>query len=127
MNVAQEMVYEFHRKFEFTRNLVPTLIDTELGLIRHKHTLEEMEELRQAIESQNMIAIADALCDVLYFIIGTGVAYGIPLEAIFAEVHRSNMTKERPLGGGDAKAVKGKDYSPPDIASIIKHKLRSEK
>lgn len=120
------MVWDFHAKFGFTRNLVPTLIDTELGLIRHKHTLEEMEELKKAIEAQDLMGIADGLSDVLYFIIGTGVAYGIPLEDVFSEVHRSNMSKERPPGGGDAKAVKGKDYFKPDIASIIKHKRRDE-
>jgi len=126
MNQEQQMVWDFHAKFDFTRNLVPTLIDTDLGLVRHKHTLEEMAELKKAIKAQDLVSISDALCDVLYFIIGTGVAYGIPLEEVFAEVHHSNMSKERPPGGGDAKAVKGKDYFKPDIASIIKHKKRLE-
>lgn len=125
MNGWQQMVYDFHTKFGFTKNQNPTLIDTNLGLIRHKHTLEEMDELKEAIESQNLVTISDALCDVLYFIIGTGVAYGIPLDECFSEVHRSNMSKERPPGGGDAKAVKGRDYFKPDIASIIETKKRT--
>ena len=53
------------------------------------------------------IKIADALADLLYFIYGTAVAYGIDMESVFLEIHRSNMTKIRPAGGGDKKAVKG--------------------
>ncbi len=34
----------------------------------------------------------------------------------FEEVHRSNMTKEN---NGNGKAIKGKDYSPPDLKTFI--------
>ena len=115
------MVAEFHRKFGFTENHSPTQIYRELGRVRHHHTLKEMDELRNAIENCDLVEVADALGDLLYFIYGTGVAYGIDLEPIFAEIHRSNMTKERPDPDVyvDAKAVKGKNYTPPDISSII--------
>jgi hypothetical protein len=39
---------------------------------------------------------------------------GIDLEPVLKEVHRSNMTK-RPPGETAAKAIKGPDWSPPDI------------
>jgi len=126
MNREQQMVWDFHTKFGFTRNMTPTLIDPELGLIRHKHTLEEMHELEMAIKSDDLVAIADALGDVLYFIIGTGVAYGVPLARVFSEIHHSNMTKDKPEGGGDKKAMKGRKYIPPNIESIIKQTKRAE-
>lgn len=121
MNREQKMVYDFHEKFGFTLNITPTHIDHELGLVRHYHTEKEMEELKQAIEEDDLVKIADALGDVLYFVYGTGLAYGLDLEPVFAEIHRSNMTKDRPDPKQyiDAKAVKGPDYMPPDIASII--------
>lgn len=121
MNEEQTMVRAFHQKFGFTINETPTHISFELGEVRHHHTLKEMEELKQAIDNDDLIEIADALADLLYFIYGTGVAYGIDLKPVFAEVHRSNMTKERPDPNKyvDTKAVKGKNYSPPDINSII--------
>jgi len=127
MNQEQLMVKEFHQKFGFTINDTPTQIDMSLGSVRHTHTLKEMDELLSAIATENLVEIADALGDVLYFIYGTGVAYGVDLEPVFAEIHRSNMTKERPDPTQyiDAKAVKGKDYSPPDIESIISDGLRS--
>lgn len=119
MSEQQEKVKDFHRKFGFTLNETPTHIPIILGQLRHKDTLKEMEELRKAILSDDLVKIADALGDVKYFIRGTAAAYGIPIDRVFDEVHRSNMTKERPPGGGDAKAVKGKDYSPPDLSFIL--------
>lgn len=121
MNREQNMVKEFHKKFGFTISEAPTIVDTELGLVRHKHTLEEMGELENAILEGDIIKIADALGDLLYFIYGTGVAYGIPLGSVFKEIHRSNMSKERPDPTVyiDAKAVKGEDYSPPNLNTLF--------
>ena len=126
MNQEQAMVKTFHEKFGLTTNETPTQIDSELGRIRHWHTEFEMAELKVAIIQEDLVKIADALADVLYFIYGTGVAYGIDLEPVFAEVHRSNMTKDRPDPKQyiDAKAVKGPEYIPPDIESIICAELR---
>ena len=124
MNPEQEMVKEFHKKFGFTINDNPTVVDTKLGLVRHNHTLEEMSELEQAILKGDIIKIADALGDLLYFIYGTGVAYGIPLGVVFEEIHRSNMSKDRPdpTQYVDAKAVKGENYTPPDLTSLLTEK-----
>jgi len=128
MNQEQAMVRAFHKKFGFTTNDTPVLIDPELGLVRHMHTIKEMDELEAAIVEENLVEIADALGDVLYFIYGTGAAYGIDLQQVFAEIHRSNMTKDRPDPNVyvDAKAVKGPNYTPPDIASIINGGVRSK-
>lgn len=119
MSEQQEKVKEFHQKLGFTVNETPTLISIELGLIRHKDTLKEMTELISAILDEDLIEIADALGDVMYLIRGTAAAYGLPIDRVFNEIHRSNMTKERPPGGGDAKAVKGKGYRPPDLSFIL--------
>lgn len=43
-----------------------------------------------------------------------------PMDRVFAEVHRSNMTKE---GGGkraDGKILKGPGYESPDIAAVLR-------
>lgn len=129
MNKEQKMVRRFHKKFGFTLNEIPTNIDRELGMIRHKHTLREMDELREAIETGNLTKIADALADSLYLLYGTAVAYGIDLEPVFAEIHRSNMTKDRPNPDKDvdAKALKGENYSPPDLESIIEDQRNNRK
>ncbi len=128
LNKEQSMVAEFHRKFGFTINSSPTRIDRELGRVRHYHTSNELAELGTAIEQDDLVEVADALGDLLYFIYGTGVAYGIDLGVVFAEIHRSNMSKERPdpTQYVDAKAVKGADYTPPNLEAILQSSNKSE-
>ncbi len=112
------MVREFHAKFGFTTNDRPTLLDEELFKVRHTHTLSELGELWDAYYiEKDLSKIADAIGDAVYFLKGTANAFGIDLEPIFEEIHRSNMTKTKPEG--DAKAIKGPGYSPPDLQAII--------
>jgi len=124
MNKEQLMVKRFHEKFGFTLHDEPTPISEKQAEDRSKILEEEAEELRTALFSKDIIKIADAIGDVIYVAYGTGVACGIDMEPILPEIHRSNMTKEKPIGC-TGKAVKGKNYSPPDIESIIKHRRRS--
>lgn len=121
MNNEQRMVREFHKKFGFTINDNPTIISEELGNVRQAHTLKEVEELKEAMDNKDLIEIADALVDIQYFIYGTAIAYGIDLEPCFAEIHRSNMSKDRPdpTQYVDAKAVKGPNYSPPNLTQCL--------
>ena len=50
---------------------------------------------------------------------GAAVEMGVDLEPVFAEVHRSNMSKD---GGKDAggKVLKGPSFTPPNIAQELK-------
>lgn len=121
MNEEQRLVEAFHKKFKFTANPVnevPTPIPQYLAKRRLQFMREEIRELRDATEARDIIAIADALADILYFTYGTAVAYGIDMTPIFAEVHRSNMTKS-PTLGKDGKATKGPGYEFPKIARLL--------
>lgn len=81
---------------------------------------EELRELIDAAIAEDEVAFADALADLSYVVTGTAVAFGMPLEQLVEEVHRSNMTKD--VGTG-FKPTKGKDYSPPDIEAVLwRHK-----
>lgn len=67
----------------------------------------------------DMIAAADGLADLQYVTEGTALEFGIPLADVFAEVHRSNMTKTgQPDSGG--KIAKGDGYEPPQIDCILR-------
>jgi predicted HAD superfamily Cof-like phosphohydrolase len=58
-----------------------------------------------------------------YVIYGTACEYGIPLDAVLDEVHRSNMSKlgadGRPVYRTDGKVLKGPAFRPPDIAAVL--------
>ena len=53
-----------------------------------------------------------------YVLLGGAVASGRPAAESFAEVHRSNMTKEL-VADGTGMARKGAAYSPSQLATII--------
>jgi predicted HAD superfamily Cof-like phosphohydrolase len=82
---------------------------------------EEYQEYQDAEDAADAVKIADGLADIVYVAYGTALCYGIDLDAVLAEVHASNMTKEpsREPGG---KAIKGLRYRGPDIARIVSGK-----
>ncbi len=88
---------------------------------------EEVAELRRGGASGDVIAVADALADIVYVAYGTACVYGIDLDAVLDEVHASNMTKlgsdGRPLHRGDGKVLKGPGYRPPDIAGVLSRQV----
>jgi predicted HAD superfamily Cof-like phosphohydrolase len=57
---------------------------------------EETDELQQAIQEKDIVEVLDAICDLLYVAIGNAtMVFGLKdkLEAAYAEVQASNMSK----------------------------------
>jgi predicted HAD superfamily Cof-like phosphohydrolase len=84
---------------------------------------EEFNELCDAEEANDLVEIADALADIIYIACGTAVSYGIPLDKVFEEVHRSNMAKlvdGKVLRREDGKVQKPEGWTPPDIEGVLK-------
>ena len=56
---------------------------------------EELQELKEAIEENDIVEIADALCDIQYVLSGAILEFGLgeKFPALFNEVQRSNMSK----------------------------------
>lgn len=114
----QEQVKAFHQKYEVLINDRPTIISPMLALCRTRYIIEEVGELAKAQTESNIVEIADALVDILYFVFGTALIYGLDLEPLFDEIQRSNMSKTGrcQITG---KILKGDSYSPPDLRSLI--------
>ena len=93
----------------------------ERKALRQQLILEECVEFVDAQREDDMVGIADALADLIYVIVGCALEYGIPLDKVFDEVQRSNMTKLRNgiIKRDDGKILKGKDFEEPDIKSIL--------
>jgi predicted HAD superfamily Cof-like phosphohydrolase len=83
---------------------------------------EEAAEFRAAVEASDLVEIADAVADLVWVTFEAALTFGIPIEAVFAEVRRSNLTKivsgERVMTAA-GKIVKGRNYSPPDLLPIL--------
>ena len=91
----------------------------ELLLSRTAMAIEELAEWLTAHSDGDLVAAADAWADRAYVLFGDAVATELPAEKLFAEVHRSNMSKE-PDSAGSGKAIKGASYNPPRIADVLK-------
>ena len=92
--------------------------------LRFKLIKEELEELRIAIDTKNLVEVADALTDILYVAYGAGHAFGINLDKCFDEVQQSNMSKlddhGNPIYNDSGKVMKGPKYFKPDLSQFIK-------
>ena len=91
--------------------------------LRKKLIEEEYNELKEAINENDIVGVADALTDILVVTYGAGAAFGIDLDKCFEEVHRSNMSKlsdtGKPIYNEFGKVMKGPNYSPPDLKKLI--------
>jgi hypothetical protein len=99
------------------------LEDARLFNLRNELNHEEFRELQGAWEGEDLVEYVDAVCDLIYVLAGSLVSFGVDLDACFAEVHRSNMSKlgedGKPIVRDDGKILKGPNYTPPDLRSII--------
>jgi predicted HAD superfamily Cof-like phosphohydrolase len=127
MERSQEMVGEFHEKFDSYVGMAPALPeDSELALRLHL-IMEEQLELSVAMMDHDLVEVMKELGDLLYVSYGTAVACGVDMEPIMEEIHRSNMSKLQ-LDGSilrreDGKVEKPPGYSPADVKTIIEKQL----
>jgi predicted HAD superfamily Cof-like phosphohydrolase len=95
-------------------------------VLRYSLMREENEEYLEAAQQGNLIEIADALGDQLYILLGTALRHGLmdKMEAVFLEIHRSNMSKldaeGKPIFREDGKVLKSDRYFRPNIAAFFK-------
>ena len=56
---------------------------------------EELKELEEAIQQNDLVEVADALCDIQYVLSGAILEFGMgeKFKTLFEEVQRSNMSK----------------------------------
>lgn len=115
----------FHQAFDLPLQASPDVrIDESLAALRVALLKEEANEFIDAVSDSDLVGIADALADIVCVVYGTAVTYGIDLDRVLAEVHRSNMSKldkdGKPLLREDGKVVKSDQYFPPDVAGVLK-------
>jgi predicted HAD superfamily Cof-like phosphohydrolase len=91
--------------------------------LRHDLIKEELNELKEAMDNNDIKEVADALTDILYVTYGAGHAFGINLDKCFEEVQNSNMSKlgsdGKPIYNDKGKVMKGPNYFKPDLNKFI--------
>ena len=88
-------VAAFHRLFKHPILDNPTIPAKERADLRVRLIAEELDELKEAIANNDMIEVADALCDIQYVLSGAVLEFGLgdKFVKLFEEVQRSNMSK----------------------------------
>jgi predicted HAD superfamily Cof-like phosphohydrolase len=88
-------VAQFHQTFGAPILAEPTIPSTERCGLRVSLLAEELDELKEAIAANDLVEIADALCDLQYVLSGAVLEFGLGEKFVdlFNEVQRSNMSK----------------------------------
>ncbi len=121
-----EQVQEFHETYGLPVEREQTTGSKQTKELRINLLQEELDELKEALENDDMVETLDALIDLQYVLDGAFLSFGLQnvKNEAFSEVHRSNMSKlgedGKPIRReGDGKVMKGPNYFKPDMAQFI--------
>ena len=102
----------------------PSFSTEKINNLRVSLIEEELKELKDAMESKDLLEVADALTDILYVTYGAGHAFGINLDRCFDEVQSSNMSKldinGKPIYNENGKVMKGPNFFKPNLNQFLK-------
>lgn len=116
---ALNHVADFHRLFDMPVLEAPQIPSPVRCALRVSLLQEELDELREAIEANDLRAAADALCDLQYVLSGAILEFGLAgrFKEFFDEVQRSNMSKA--CGSMEEAFVNAGDVSPRKKYRVI--------
>lgn len=118
-----DKVGEFNDACGCHRESKPAIPPKEVWLMRIRLINEEAAELCDACIEEDIVEVADALADLLYVVYGAAHTFGLDIQPIFDEVHRSNMAKVGPDGKvkrrEDGKILKPDGWKPPAIRAFV--------
>jgi predicted HAD superfamily Cof-like phosphohydrolase len=101
----------------------PSFSSDKINKLRIDLIKEELDELKEAMDNNDLLEVADALTDILYVTYGAGHAFGIDLDRCFDEVQNSNMSKlgenGEPIYNESGKVMKGPNYFKPDLSKFV--------
>ena len=109
--------------------LVEAMFGRWSGAVAHGTVAGLLKSYRDLGESSvsdppDLVATADALGDLVITIYWLAIEMGIDLDLTIAEQMRANMTKVdddgRPVFNEDGKYIKTDNYSPPQVAEILR-------
>lgn len=119
-------IAEMYQKFGFTVNMRGTILPRHILMSRAEFLQEELDELKEAIESGDLLNQIDALIDLVVVAKGTAAMMGLRWKYHWDEVHRANMMKQpgnrekRPNLSEDLIKPPGW-YGPDHLQIIEKH------
>lgn len=114
-------VRKFQRKFGMLTRGIPGHVTQRKLNGRIEFLQEELNEFKVAVEAQDLAEQADALVDLVYVALGTAASLGLPWKALWDDVHRANMAKERGIThrGHKVDCIKPNGWVGPHTQDIL--------
>lgn len=130
MLITNKPIEDYQEPFDMQRDVHNFMVAAEqvVGykpglrdqLLRIRLISEEANELCRAIYADNMIETIDGICDLIYVTLGASIAFGIPIEPFWNEIHKSNMLKTNNIIRDEfGKVTKPEGWKKPDIIGIF--------
>ncbi len=87
----------------------------------HRGVLEVLDQAHEDHGSSrcDLVGMADGLADSIYVEVGAALSTGIRLDRVWAEVQKSNMSKQGGVRREDGKVGKGPNFKPPRIREAL--------
>ena len=131
-----EKIVEFHDAVGAPVPPKPVVPSLEILQLRQKLLQEEFEEATEAWEQLTAVLQADnhtqpadvtewvhELTDLLYVTYGAILACGVDPDAVFAELHRANLSKAGGPRRADGKILKPPGWQPADVRGVIENQV----
>ncbi len=117
---ALNQVAAFHKLFKHPVLDKPQIPSKERCELRVELLSEELKELQEAIKANDLVEVADALCDLQYVLSGAVLEFGLgeKFVELFDEVQRSNMSKA--CKSLDEAERTSEEYAKKGVKSYIK-------
>ena len=116
-------VRDFHKTYGQPVGDRPQFLTEERMELRKRLIEEEYAEFLEAVEEGDLVNAFKELADLIYVVEGTIVEMGGDGDAVFNEVHRSNMSKLDENGKAifreDGKVLKSHLYEPPQLRDVL--------
>lgn len=114
-------VYDFNEQVIGLNEVTLNPLTTDQQVWLNKFVNEELSEFNEAFAKQDVVAMVDAVWDLIYGAMGTLKKMGLTREQAylcFTTVHRANMRKKKGVThrGSAEDAVKPADFVPPEAA-----------
>ena len=115
-----EEVKRFHKAFGLPVGNSPKNLDLKQFSLRIRLIAEEFSEYCKAVGENDIIAIADGLGDLLWVVFGTAVEHGLPMDRVFKDIAKSNMSKKDGHVDVSGKWIKPNNYEPVNLSWLFK-------
>ncbi|UBV42887.1 hypothetical protein LAJ19_01250 [Deinococcus taeanensis] len=130
---------EFHDAIGESPRRRPTVPDEALLALRRTLIQEEAAEVEaefqslaarlaagETLQATELAPLAHELADLLYVTYGALDRLGIDADAVFAEVHRANLSKASGPRRADGKILKPVGWQPANVRAVLEAQLKAD-